>query len=100
MPAPGPIPTSHPNDDVRLPPDFIEGSNTLSAKKPAINIAGGPETCAINRLVENTRPCRSGATLLCHIDWLEMLIIGFMSMERKKIETQAVMTRAQVLLLE
>ncbi len=76
MPAPGPVPTSHPKTGTRLPPDIMAGSNIQSARGPVMAMEMGEATLAIRDLVAKTRPCIAGGTLDCQMAWLEPLRMG------------------------
>jgi len=56
IPAPGPVPTTPEKTPASSPCDHIAGSNTLSARGPAISVEMGMIAYAIMRLAENTRP--------------------------------------------
>ncbi len=88
IPAPGPVPTSHPKTWAREPPGIITGSMSLSARGPATNIATGWEAWAMRALVEKTRPWSSGGTLDCQMAWLQPLVMGLMNMKKNAAVTQ------------
>jgi hypothetical protein len=61
----------------------MAGSNRKSARGPAARSAIGTVNWATMRRTANTRPWRSGATLLCQIAWLLPLMIGTPTIIRK-----------------
>src|SRR2546428_547624 len=92
-PEPGPVPRSGPNTIANPPPPRIAGSNTPSAKGPAIAIAAGAVIWAISRRAANTFPWTSGATFACQIAWFDPFMKGRMKEEQNAAMAQTVISR-------
>ncbi len=83
MPRPGPTPSTRPALPARAPPASIAGLNTRAANGPAEKSPIGTVNWAIMRRTAKTLPWTSCGVLLCQIAWLEALITGIVTYQRR-----------------